>query len=95
LFAVLDECTSAVSIDVEGKMYEYAKELGISLFTIGHKPSVAKFHDYVLRFDGQGNCEFKKLEQGENPFAFQSSTKRDVKKMDEMEKEDSFQEDGQ
>ncbi|KAJ7430591.1 ABC transporter transmembrane region 2-domain-containing protein [Mycena galericulata] len=32
-FAVLDECTSAVSSDVEGRMYENAKKLGITLIT--------------------------------------------------------------
>lgn len=64
-FAILDECTSAVSIDVEGMMYNYARDLGITLFTVSHRPSLFQYHEYCLRFDGQGGYEFIALDSND------------------------------
>ena len=44
-FAILDECTSAVSVDVEASMYSYCKEAGITLFTVSHRKSLWVHHE--------------------------------------------------
>lgn len=62
-FAVLDECTSAVSVDVEALLYNRSKELGITLFTVSHRQTLFKFHEYMIRFDGEGGYEFTRLHQ--------------------------------
>jgi len=53
-FAILDECTSAVSDEVEDKIYQTCSELGITLFTVSHRKYLRRHHDYELRFEGRG-----------------------------------------
>jgi ABC-type uncharacterized transport system fused permease/ATPase subunit len=61
-FAILDECTSAVSVDVEDTLYSQAKELGITLITTSHRVSVMKFHEYILTFKDNKTVTFGKLQ---------------------------------
>ncbi|XP_071984961.1 ATP-binding cassette sub-family D member 3 isoform X2 [Engystomops pustulosus] len=60
-FAILDECTSAVSVDVEGYIYNHCRKVGITLFTVSHRKSLWKHHEYYLHMDGRGNYEFKPI----------------------------------
>lgn len=57
-FVILDEATSAVSADVEAMMYQSAKDAGITLITISHRPTLVKYHAYELKLgtgeDGKG-----------------------------------------
>ncbi|KAI0438713.1 ABC transporter transmembrane region 2-domain-containing protein [Xylaria telfairii] len=61
-YAILDECTSSVTLETEKIMYDNAKALGITLMTVSHRRSLWKYHSRILQFDGQGNYVFTKLD---------------------------------
>lgn len=51
-FAVLDECTSAVSADGEQVLYTACIRAGITLLSIGHRPTLKRFHSRIVHFEG-------------------------------------------
>ncbi|TNY17433.1 ATP-binding cassette, subfamily D, member 2 [Rhodotorula diobovata] len=61
-YAILDECTSAVTLQVEQLFYERATELGITLLTVSHRPSLWKYHKYILHYLGGGDYAFGPLD---------------------------------
>ncbi|XP_072974928.1 ABC transporter D family member 1 [Typha angustifolia] len=53
-FAILDECTSAVTTDMEERFCAKVQAMGTSCITISHRPALVAFHDIVLSLDGEG-----------------------------------------
>ncbi|ONK71128.1 uncharacterized protein A4U43_C04F5000 [Asparagus officinalis] len=53
-FAILDECTSAVTTDMEERFCSKVRAMGTSCITISHRPALVAFHDMVLSLDGEG-----------------------------------------
>lgn len=61
-YAILDECTSSVTLEIERVMYDEAKRLNITLMTVSHRRSLWKYHSKILQFDGQGGYIFAELD---------------------------------
>jgi ATP-binding cassette subfamily D (ALD) long-chain fatty acid import protein len=62
MYAVLDEATSLVPPDIEGRMMDHATNIGITLLTVSHRPSLWKYHSWILQYDGRGGYVFTKLD---------------------------------
>ena len=73
-FAILDECTSSSSIDMETLMYNKCKSLNITLFTVSHRISLFKFHEYIIRFDGEGGWIFKEMDESDMNMKFRKKS---------------------
>ncbi|KQK08073.1 ABC transporter D family member 1 [Brachypodium distachyon] len=56
-FAILDECTSAVTIDMEERFCKKVRAMGTSCITISHRPALVAFHNIVLSLDGEGGWD--------------------------------------
>jgi ATP-binding cassette subfamily D (ALD) long-chain fatty acid import protein len=62
-YAFIDEGTSAVSSDVEGVLYERAKERGITLITISTRASLKKYHTFNLTLGLGDESELWEIER--------------------------------
>jgi ABC-type uncharacterized transport system fused permease/ATPase subunit len=59
-FAILDECTSAVSVDVEEALYKAASDRGITSITISQRLALEQFHTHELSMgDANGDKGWK------------------------------------
>ena len=91
-FAILDECTSGVTNDMEERFCEIVERMGCTCITISHRPALVAFHDKVLHLDGEGGWSLRDLEHQKED----SSSSEDEKdeKDEKDEEEDAGVDDG-
>lgn len=56
-YAILDEATSALDIANEDSLYRLLAATGTTLVSVGHRPSILKYHPQVLEIDGDGSWQ--------------------------------------
>eukprot|EP00177_Eucheuma_denticulatum_P001456 GFKZ01002621.1.p1 GENE.GFKZ01002621.1~~GFKZ01002621.1.p1 ORF type:complete len:677 (-),score=84.05 GFKZ01002621.1:1610-3640(-) len=52
--AILDECSSALDVASEDRLYSHLKRTEVGYVSVGHRPTLFKYHDVVLRFGMPG-----------------------------------------
>ena len=61
-YLILDEATSALDLDHETLLYNHLRTAKINLISIGHRPSLKKYHDYQLELTGQDRWQYYPIE---------------------------------
>ena len=62
-FAFLDEATSALDTTNEEKLYARLAEMEIVAVSVGHRPSLRKYHDRVLELTGDSSWQIIELDR--------------------------------
>ncbi|OJJ75075.1 hypothetical protein ASPBRDRAFT_119788 [Aspergillus brasiliensis CBS 101740] len=87
-YAFLDEGTSAVSSDVEGLLYQRAKERGITVITISTRASLKKYHTYNLSIsigeEGE-QWEFERIGTAKEKLGVEKELQEIRKRLDKVE----------
>jgi len=77
-YAVLDECTSRISFEVERELYERCSALNIAILSISQKEELKELHDRVLHL-GDPEGSWKLLFSSEQPGVLGESVPIDLK----------------
>ncbi|WVZ67270.1 hypothetical protein U9M48_016375 [Paspalum notatum var. saurae] len=82
-FAILDECTSAVTTDMEERFCKRVRAMGTSCITISHRPALVAFHEIVLSLDGEGGWD---VQDNRNGSSFSPEVEFDLLKSSETDR---------
>ena len=87
-YAFIDEGTSAVSSDVEGLLYQTAKEKGITLVTVSTRASLKKYHSFNLHLgigEDRADWEIQKIGTDEEKMGVENELEELRKRLSQVE----------
>ena len=61
-YAILDEATSALDVVNEKRLYQLLLDSGKTYISVGHRPTLVQYHQYVLELVGNGNWQVIPIE---------------------------------
>ena len=61
-YAILDEATSALDVVNEKRLYQLLLDSGTTYISVGHRPTLVQYHQYVLELVGNGNWQVIPIE---------------------------------
>jgi putative ATP-binding cassette transporter len=61
-YAVLDEATSALDVKNEEHLYHLMQAAELTYVSVGHRPSLVQYHQYVLELTGEGHWRLLPVE---------------------------------
>ena len=61
-YAVLDEATSALDVKTEEHLYHVLQAAELPYVSVGHRPSLVQYHQYVLELAGEGHWRLLPVE---------------------------------
>jgi vitamin B12/bleomycin/antimicrobial peptide transport system ATP-binding/permease protein len=61
-YAVLDEATSALDVKNEEHLYHLMQAIELTYVSVGHRPSLVQYHQYVLELAGEGHWRLLPVE---------------------------------
>jgi putative ATP-binding cassette transporter len=62
-YVILDEATSALDLANEKSLYQQLKAKQTTLISVGHRPSLLQYHEYVLELDGTSSWRLLPMEE--------------------------------
>lgn len=66
-YVILDEATSALDVDNEEGLYECLSGMDITYVSVGHRPTLRKYHHYILELSENQQWQLFETDDGTEP----------------------------